>query len=123
MSVQSLLKSLILAPGVSAIVGTGVYQRPAPNEARFPLVTFFEVSGRKYRSSETWEKQYQVDCWAEKFPQARTLADEVLKVLEGSSGEDSDVEILGISLRSEQELFDGELHHFALTWDVSLRKK
>ena len=80
-----------------ALVAQRVYPRKLPQNPTLPALTYFEVSGNRWRSpqgpSGARQGRYQISCWAEqradtgdKYGDAKTVADEVIRDLDCFTG-------------------------------------
>jgi len=82
------LATFLCDAGTSA--GDRIYPGRLPQGVVLPAVMWFKVSaGIEYTQSgpeKGREPRYQLDCWAETYLEARTLAEEMIAALSGYRG-------------------------------------
>lgn len=88
MSIETTLYSTLAADStVSAIVGTKIYPNPAPQGTAKPMISYFVVSGTREHTltgvGDMQRKLIQVNCHADTYSGAKTLANAVIGALEG----------------------------------------
>ncbi len=123
MTIHEVLHGLLAGDAtIAGFIGGRIYRLPAPQEAGYPLITFFEVSGSRVWRSHTRDDLFQVDVWAQDFSQARTLANAVINLLDGTETVRwPDMELVGIDFRQEQELCVDGVYHIPCTFGVDWR--
>lgn len=82
MSIESALRAHLIAnAGVTAIVGSRVYMKRAPNSATYPYIVMNKISKRPSRHSTAacglCDHSFQLDCWGETDKATKDLADEI----------------------------------------------
>lgn len=105
-SIDTAVRARLLAhAGTAALVSTRIYQPPVPQNAAYPLITFFEVDATEDltmgSSSGLVNSRYQFDCWASTPSGARALADQVFLAFHNYAGTSDSVVI-------KSSLFDGK---------------
>jgi len=95
---------------VSALISSRVYPLILPQNSILPAVTYTRVSGERVRSlsgpSGLALPRFQIDSWAESFSVVKDLAGKIRKSLDGFRGNVSGVEIKGMSIESDSDLFE-----------------
>lgn len=96
---------------VAAIVSTRVFPVILPATPTFPAVTYTLLTGDRTHSmdgpSGLASPSFQVDSWASTYSSVKDLASKVRIALDGLKGTVSSVEILGVFIQSEKDLYDG----------------
>ena len=100
---------------------TNFYLKVAAGNAVFPYGIVFKVApGRDYthNSAGLYESVMQVSVWGQTYQQAKTLANEVMRELEGWHTVDDDVQ--AVFLLSESDLYedDKKIFHIAMRFIV-----
>jgi hypothetical protein len=96
---------------VSALVGTRIYPIQLPPGRTLPAITYTRVSTVRGHClggpSGRLRPRIQIDCWADTYSGARTLADKVRLCLDGFLGAiDGESNIGGIKLDGEYDGFE-----------------
>lgn len=108
-----------------AIAGGRIYPVVAPQNATYPLITFEKISGERVRALEgplgRARPRIRFHCWAEKYADAKTLANQVRRLLDGFAGTVSGVQIDSSTLDSEQDLYEDQVdtHQIVLDFFIS----
>jgi len=107
--IEEALTSLLKADGdVAAIVGTRVYPAAVYQGADMEAITYQQISGPRDETldgpSGFVAYSCQINCWAEKYGEARALAAVVRKLLDGYSGTVGSVVIQAVHLEDEGDL-------------------
>lgn len=115
--------------GLAALVGTGIYPPPAPQDATYPLVTFQQISGVRTHvmgPNETGfvDARFQVDSWATSSTSARAVAEQVRLALSCYRGTSDTIVIDLVVIENEQALYDDEveLHRIIHDYIVHYRE-
>lgn len=107
--------------GVAAIVGARVFPGRADESAARPYIVYSRVTASRVRSTDgasgLAQPQFQVDCYAEKYLTAITLAARVRTLLENyrgtvtlSGSPTASLRIGGIALLFDQDLPENDSH-------------
>ena len=115
-----------------ALIGTRVYPRKLPQDATFPALTYFEVSGDRWVTHQgedgVSEGRYQISCWAKDgttgvdgYAIAKGIADEVITKLNCFTGLMDTTTIQACRYLNEVDLGDEEmnLHQIALDFYIT----
>lgn len=102
--------------------GERVYPRKLKQGAQLPALVYFKVSpGVNYVSngeSSVKTPRYQVNCWAETYLEARTLAEEVKTLLSGYAGAMGNETVTAAFIENEQDDDDPETEREMVRLDV-----
>lgn len=84
MTVGTLLHdALVNNAGIGAIVSTRVYPIKLPQKPTYEAITYQRISNTAQNgSTNIRESRWQIDCWAETYAEAHTLANAVKAGLE-----------------------------------------
>lgn len=84
MTVGALVKARLTGySGTSAIVGTRVYPLRLPQNPTYEAITYQRISnGPQNGSTEIRESRWQINCWAQTYAEAHTLAGQVKAAFE-----------------------------------------
>ena len=98
MSIETdLYSTLSNDSGVTAICSTRIYPNPAPESAARPLVSYQMVSGERILdlpgTSNSIRKRIQINCHADTYSGAKTLAAAVFSALEGDGYMEFEVDL------------------------------
>ena len=102
-------------------VSLRVYLNQAPQGVTLPCITFFQVTSDPNNSlsgpSSLWRERWQVDCWADRYATAKTVAESVRTVMLGAAGTNN---IVSITMLSELAQFEREesLHRVILDFSI-----
>ena len=125
MAIQDGIYAFLIADaGVSAIVGTRVYPILMPQNPTFELITYQKISGvrGKQLSGTTGYARpvIQIDCWAESFLTAQTLADAVRSAVDGYSGLMGSDVVDRAQIMNEMDLYENETQIFRVSQDYEI---
>jgi uncharacterized protein DUF3168 len=85
----ALVEKILNGPGISGLIGTRFYPLILPQNTKLPAATF-QLIARQARHGHDDEADYQqifqVDCWADTYPETKSLADNLRSLLDGYSG-------------------------------------
>ena len=92
--------------GTTILAGVRVYPR-TPQSPTFPLIRYTRVSTSRQQSLDAnvgvTEANIQIDCMAESYSDAKTLADSVRTILHGYSGAWSTLTARNVKLDTEND--------------------
>lgn len=99
--------------GISALIGTRIYPQILPQDPTFPAITYSQTSGVRDRviregPSGRARPRITINCWGERYSQARALADAVRIALDGYRGIMGSTDVGGVRLDNEFDLFEEE---------------
>ncbi len=114
MSVEVALVTLLKnATGVALLAGTRIFPMIAPANVAPPFVTYQRISGARDHalSGPTGfaQPRIQIDAFATTYLGAKALGAEIREALDGYRGTVGAVRIGGISLASDQDMYEGEV--------------
>lgn len=119
------IKDLLLADGtVSGIIGTRIWPNKLPQGAELEAITYTRVSGVRLKTLKGLaglaRPSFQIDCWAEKYTEVKTLANAVRAVLDGYQGTVNTIRIDRIQILNEVDDFNPELHLYRVIQDYEV---
>lgn len=95
---------------VAAIVSTRIYPDYVPQNALIPAITYQQLSGTRDHtltdSVDMVPSSWQLNCWEENMPDARSLANAVRVALDNYSGTKSSTVIQCIHLDDEGDILE-----------------
>lgn len=118
---QALFTILSAHPGLSALVGSRIYPLILPQNPAYPALTYQRVSGPREQShdgpSGLARPRFQVSCWHPDFDQAKAAAEQVRLALAGYRGIVGGLEIEGIQVENELDLYDPDAKVYRVILD------
>jgi hypothetical protein len=108
---EALIGRLLVAPGVAAMVEERVFPGSRPQGSALPAVVFSLVDGAPLYADEgevgIAQARIQIDCWADSYAGAKTLARAVKACLSDFVGEAGGTQFLSIFIDAERDLREG----------------
>jgi hypothetical protein len=109
---------------ISALVSARVYPVWLPQSPTLPCLTYQRISGSRVRSltgpSSLAHPRIQIDCWAATYDGAKTLAEAVRVALDGYSGLMGTVEVFGVIVHGDRDLYDPEVKISRVSMDITI---
>lgn len=89
--IETNLVALLLADeGVSALISDRLRAVYLPETREYPTVTYQVVSGSSARTHQPVDvirtKRVQIDCWSDRYSEAKSVEQAILTVLDGFTG-------------------------------------
>ena len=113
---QAIYNILANTAGISAIVGTRIYQVKMPDNVAFPAISYQTSFGSQIESftgfSGLRNPVINIDSWAKSAGVAKDLAEKVRAALHGYSGTYGDVTIDNVLEWSFIEMYDSDTEIF-----------
>lgn len=107
--------------GVSAIVGTRVYPGTLPQNWTKPAISYQRVSGVRFRNlagpAGRATPRIQIDCWAESYSGARTLAEAVRSAMDGYAGLMGTTTVGSVVLESDIDFYEPDTDIYRVSMD------
>jgi len=113
------------AAGVKALVIDRVFPLRAPDTtATFPYITYQRIGGDRDvthdGNSGLSDSRMQLSCWSNEYLEAKTLALEVTKALNGKQGTLGGIARCASFVENELDLFDEESKLYSIIVDVKI---
>jgi len=106
---------------MSLSVGTRVYPKVLPSQVTLPAVVYRRISTTKDRvlsGSNGYKKdRFQFTSWANSYEEARSLADEIISLLEDFSGTIGGITIQVITVAGEVDNLAAEPQRYGIATD------
>lgn len=123
---QALFNRLSTFAGLMALIDTRVFPVRLPQGVILPAATYSRVSGPVIRTMQGGANPnpvFQVDCWAETYLAAKSVAGQVRDALDGFTGTlggDSGVSVQCIYVTGEHDEYEGppELYRTILEVEI-----
>ena len=97
---------------IGALIGTRMYPGNWPQKPTFPAIRYFVAGGERPHSTQGAlghaKPRFQIDCAGKDALKAWELADLVRKKIDGYRGPMGDIEVQGVFMETERELFEPE---------------
>jgi len=110
---------------LTALVGDRIYPVILPQNTTLPAVTFQRISGiREYSQSGPSglaHPRFQFSCWAEKYEEAKAVAEQIRLALEGYKGMmggSDGVRVDAIYVEDDHDIYDPETKEYHVALDA-----
>ena len=108
---EAIIAKLLAAPAVAGAAGTRVFPGSRPQGSALPAVVFNRIDGTPLYADEgelgLVQTRIQIDCWADTYAGAKTLARAVNAALSAFVGQVNGVQFLSIFTEAERDLREG----------------
>jgi hypothetical protein len=108
---EALIAKLLATPGVAGLAGTRVYPGSRPQGSPLPALVFSLIDGMPLYADDgevgLAQSRVQIDCWADSYADAKTLARSVKAALSGFVGMSGGVDFPTIFIDAERDLREG----------------
>jgi len=112
----------VTATGVVALNGDRVFPLRAPDTATFPLIVYQRIGGDRDvthdGNSGLDDSRFQITAWSPLYKEAKELALEVVKALNGFQGSMGTTARVAGFVENELDLFDPKTKLYSVILDV-----
>ena len=120
--IETGLKSFLTSAATSA--AGRIYPLVLPQAPVLPAMTYQRVSGNRVKSlsgpSGLAHPRFQIDCWGATYNEAKTLAQEVRRVIDGYRGQMGSIRVGGAIVLSDRDIHEPEAEDYRVTIDVTI---
>jgi hypothetical protein len=120
---QALRAVLVADVGVSAIT-TRVYPNYIPQAPTWPLVVYQKVSGERDHDitgpTGKAHPRFQLECWAETYDEAKSLANAVREALDGNTFTEGAVTIGSVVIQTEFDAYEPDVKCHRIVMDFNV---
>ena len=108
---EKAIRAILVGDGaVNALVSGRVYARTLPQNPKLPAVVYSRISGTRVESlqgaSGLASPRFQIDVFAERYDEVKTLTRDIQLALEGKRGSFGGVDVQGILYQGDRDMTD-----------------
>ena len=119
--IESSISTFLLADAIlSGLIASRLYPLKLPQKPTLPAVTYQRISGERVHdmsgASGLAEPRFQFDAWADKYLDAKSVADAIRKRLDGFKGLAETDTVQSALLESDRDFYEDDVK----IWRVSM---
>jgi hypothetical protein len=123
---SELANFILLGPGIAGLIGDRITPVVLVQNSPLPAVTYQSIAKTRLRvhgdgPTGLCDSLIQVDCWAERYNQCKTLADLIRVYLDGYKGLMGSVRVQQTILVTERDDFEDEreIHNVSMDFRIT----